>query len=174
MVKFGIISDTHITIHDDKAIVRLLLDQLKKVFREVDEIIHAGDVCDQFFFDELNKIAPTRAVKGNLDTIKNLKDFIKISAGIYNIGVIHELPENLEALIKQNNLHILIFGHSHQPNIKGTSYNALLLNPGSPTRPKAPPRIKGFKEPVARPTVLTLEINDTNNIVSTFIINLSQ
>ena len=171
MVKFGIISDTHITSDDDPKNVKNLLEQIKAVFSDVDEIVHAGDVCEDFFLDELKKIAPTRVVKGNLDTIKNSEEFIKFSAGLYNIGVIHEAPENLEEFFKKNNVHILIYGHTHIPLIKGTSYNTLLLNPGSPTRPKPPPKKPMFKEPIARPSVITLEI-DEDDILKTFIINL--
>lgn len=171
MVKLGIISDTHIKKIDDPTMVKALLDQLKKIFEDVDEIIHAGDVCDEFFLEDLKKIAPVKCVKGNMDNIKNLDEFIKFSAGKYNIGVIHKLPEALEDFIKQNKLHILIFGHTHAPIMKGTPNNALILNPGSPTSPKAPPKKKGFLDPVARPTVVKLEINESD-ILSTYVINL--
>jgi putative phosphoesterase len=171
MVKFGIISDTHITKDKNSSKIKALLNELNQVFRNVDEIIHAGDVTEEFFLLELEKIAPTKCVVGELDKIENLPDFIKFTAGQYNIGVIHKLPENLEEFFKSNNLHILIYGHSHQPIIKGTTYNTLIINPGSPSNPKAPPKKKGFETPVARPSVITLTI-DKNNILSTFIINL--
>jgi putative phosphoesterase len=170
-MKFGILADTHITIEDNPQKIELLLSQLKQIFKDVDEIIHAGDLCESFFLEELNKIAPTKCVKGNLDNIENLEDFIKFTVGCYNIGVIHQLPSNFENFIEENNLHILIYGHSHQPIITGTSNNKLLLNPGSPTRPKAPPPKPGFKPPIARPSVLMLKI-DENDIISTFLINL--
>lgn len=170
-MKIGILADTHITSNDDTEKVELLLSQLKKIFNDVDEIIHAGDLCENFFLEELNKIAPTKCVKGNLDDIENLEEFIKFTVGCYNIGVIHQLPPNFEDFIKENNLHILIYGHTHQPIIEGISNNILLLNPGSPTKPKAPPPKPGFKPPIARPSVLVLKI-DENDILSTFLINL--
>lgn len=171
MVKFGIISDTHITSEDDPKRVRTLLDQLKNAFRDVDEIIHAGDICEEFFLDELKRIVPTKAVNGKLDKIKSSEEFIKFNASVYNIGVIHKPPEDLENFFKRNELHILIYGHTHIPLIKGTQFNTLILNPGSPTRPKPPPKKPMFKDPVARPTVMTLEI-DESDILKTFIINL--
>jgi len=170
-LKLGIISDTHITTEYDKDKLASLLNQLKEVFNDVDEIIHAGDICEEFFLDMINDIAQTRCVQGNLDNIKNLEKFAKFSVGRYNIGVIHILPENLEDFAKNNNIQILIFGHTHQPLIKGTEFNVLLLNPGSPTMPKAPLEKPGFKKPIARPSVITLKI-DENDILSTFIINL--
>ncbi|MFX1256999.1 MAG: YfcE family phosphodiesterase [Promethearchaeota archaeon] len=173
MVKFGIISDTHIRKNDDPKKIMTLLKQLQKVFKDVDEIIHAGDVCDDFFLKELKLIAPTKCVKGNMDKIRDLKEFIKFSVGKYNIGVIHKPPRNMKEFFEKNKLHILIYGHTHTPIIKGTSYNTLLLNSGSPTKPKPPPKKPMFKEPTARPSVMTLEIDD-DDILKTFIINLKR
>ena len=171
MVKFGIISDTHLSIDDDVNLTENLMSQLKEIFLDVDEIIHAGDISEPFILDLLKEIAPIRSVKGESDKITGLEEFIKISANNYNIGVIHKKPEDLEDFFKRENLHILIFGHTHQPLIKGTTYNTLLVNPGSPTKPKASPPKRGFEKPIARPTVITLKI-DEDNILSTFVINL--
>lgn len=170
-MKLGIISDTHITSHTEKDQIAPLISQLKNVFKDADKIIHAGDVCEQFFLKELEKISPVFCVKGNVDEIENLDQFIKFSASRYNIGVIHILPENLEEFMKEHDLHIIIFGHTHIPLIQGTKFNTLLLNPGSPMKPNVPPQKPGFLKPVARPTVITLKI-DENDIMSTFIITL--
>lgn len=172
MVKFGILSDTHISEDENPIKVNKLLDRLKKVFHDVDEIIHAGDVCVDFFLNELNMLKPTKCVSGNMDKIIYLKKFLTFNVSQYKIGVIHEPPKDLEKFTQENGLHILIFGHTHQPLIKGTLYNVLILNPGSPSKPKAPPKITGFKEPIARKTVLTLDINEKNKMITTFIINL--
>jgi len=171
MVKLGIISDTHITKNNEPNLAETLINQLKDVFEDVDEIIHAGDVCEQFFLEDLKNIAPIRCVKSDLDEITGLEKFIKFHVEKYNIGVIHKKPDNLEDFFKRNNLHILIFGHTHQPLITGTPYNTLLINPGSPTKPKAPLPKRGFEKPIARPSVITLNI-DEENILSTFVINL--
>ena len=96
MVKFGIISDTHITSNYDPENLKLLIGKIKQVFNDVDVIIHAGDVCEKSFLNELEKIASVKCVAGNLDKIENLRKFIKFSAGKYNIGVIHKPPENIE------------------------------------------------------------------------------
>ncbi|MFX1366266.1 MAG: metallophosphoesterase family protein [Promethearchaeota archaeon] len=170
-MKLGILSDTHITTNSSKEQISSLIEQLRIVFKDIDEIVHAGDVCEEFFLEELQGLARTRCVQGNLDNIKNLKMFLKFSIGRYNIGVIHILPDNIEEFTKKHGLQILIFGHTHQPLIKGTSFNVLLLNPGSPTKPKAPIERPGFMKPIARPSVITLSI-DENDILSTFIINI--
>ncbi|MHA2393639.1 MAG: metallophosphoesterase family protein [Promethearchaeota archaeon] len=170
-MKIGIISDTHIKSNSKENKVHSLIDQLKGVFKDTDKIIHAGDVNEKFFLQELEDIAPVSCVRGNVDNIEDLDDFIRFSASRYNIGVIHILPENLEEFMKKHELHIMIFGHTHIPLIKGTPFNTLLLNPGSPTKPKTPPQKPGFLKPVARPSVITLKI-DENDIISTFVITL--
>jgi len=170
-MKFGIIADTHITYNSNKGMVSSLISQLKHCFNDIDEIIHAGDICEDFFLKELETIAPIKCVKGNLDKIENLETFIKFRVSRYNIGIIHILPKNLEEFAKKYDIHILIYGHTHQPLIKGTNFNVLLINPGSPVKPKAPPPKPGFFKPVARRTVITLNIDD-NDVLSTFIINL--
>ena len=170
-MKLGILSDTHVTKNFNNNNLLLLINQLKEAFKDVDEIIHAGDISVDFFLDQIKELAPVRCVKGNFDNIPGLKDFIKFSVGRYKIGVIHILPKNLEEFVKNNNLNMLIFGHTHQPLIKGTNFNVLLLNPGSPTKPKAPVERPGFLKPKARPSVITLNI-DEDDVLSTFIVNL--
>jgi putative phosphoesterase len=170
-MKLGIISDTHITSNSKKGQVISLINQLKNVFKDTDKIIHAGDVCEKFFLNELEDIAPITCVRGNVDEIEDLENFTKFSASRYNIGVIHILPDDLEEFMKKYELHIIIFGHTHIPLIKGTKFNTLLVNPGSPTVPKSPPQKPGFLKPVARPSVITLKI-DENDVMSTFIITL--
>jgi len=170
-MKLGIVSDTHITSNTENDQITSLISQLKNVFKDADKIIHAGDVCELFFLKELEKIAPVSCVKGNVDEIENLEQFIKFSVSRYNIGVIHILPENLEEFMKEHDLHIIIFGHTHIPLIKGTKFNKLLLNPGSPMEPNVPPQKPGFLKPVARSTIITLKI-DENDVISTFIITL--
>jgi len=170
-MKFGIISDTHITSKTKKTHITELIEQLKGAFKDVERIIHAGDVSEEFFLNELENLAPITCVRGNVDKIAKLEQFVKFSHGRYNIGVIHILPENLEEFMKKYELHIIIFGHTHIPLIEGTKFNTFLINPGSPTSPKTPPQKLGFLKPVARPSVITLNI-DENDIMSTFIITL--
>ena len=171
MVKYGIVSDTHFTKETDTEKLDFVYNQLKRIFHDVDGIIHAGDISNQNFLERLNRIAPTKAIAGESDNLKNLPNYLELNVGKYKIGVIHERPLDLEAFFREKKLHILIFGHTHQPLIEGTPFNALLINPGSPTLPKAPPKKRGFSKPIARPSVITMII-DKNDILSTFIVNL--
>ena len=53
----GVISDTHGRISSG----------VPKAFKDVDLIIHAGDIGDEKVLDKLSKIAPVVAVRGNMD-----------------------------------------------------------------------------------------------------------
>jgi putative phosphoesterase len=170
MVVIGIVSDTHITNSNYSDIGVKLLRQIKETFKDVNEIIHAGDISSKIFLNDLNDITPVMCVNGHED-LMDFDRFITLKRGVYTIGVIHEQPKDLEKFCRENCLHILIFGHTHQPLIKGTNFNTLLINPGSPTYPKAPPYKPGFKIPVPKSTVVTLII-DEDNILSTYLINL--
>jgi len=171
-MKYGIISDTHITLKDDFEKINGIIMQLKKVFKDVDEILHAGDVNEPFFLNDLKNIAPVKCVAGEEDLIENLERYIKFSTGSLNIGMIHKIPNNLEEFVINENLQVLITGHTHVHLIENKPYKVLILNPGSITYPKAPPEVMGFKKPIARPSVITLNI-DENNVISTFLINLT-
>lgn len=171
MAKYGIISDTHYTNKTDLESLDFVYSQLKRIFHDVDAIIHAGDISNNFFLEKLGKIAPIKAIAGESDVIEDLPEYLELNEGKYKIGVIHQRPHDLEAFFRDKKVHILIFGHTHQPLIEGTTFNTLLINPGSPTFPKAPPERRGFQKPIARPSVITMNI-DKNDILSTYIINL--
>lgn len=173
MAKFGIISDTHIENLTDRKI-NSVLKELVSIFSDVDLIIHAGDICSEEILETLKNIAPIKYVAGEWDSDSNIERFLLISIEDFSkpIGVIHIPPEDLEEFCQQKGLigGILINGHTHIPLIKATKFNVLVLNPGSPTKPKVPKEIEGFDKPIARPSVMKLIIE--NEIVTSFIINL--
>ena len=149
----GLISDTHIP---DRA--RQIPQNVLTSFKDVDLIIHAGDLTTQSVIDELEKIAPVMAIQGNMDRVAGL-DLPKarvIDVEGVRIGVAHgEVypradTQQLLYLAKQLDVNILVTGHSHQPKIESVE-DVLLLNPGSPIVPRLADR-----------TVMLLEINDKN------------
>jgi hypothetical protein len=149
----GLISDTHIP---DRA--RQIPQNVLTSFKDVDLIIHAGDLTTQSVIDELEKIAPVMAIQGNMDRVAGL-DLPKarvIEVEGVRIGVAHgEVypradTQQLLYLAKQLDVNILVTGHSHQPKIESVE-DVLLLNPGSPIVPRLADR-----------TVMLLEVNDKN------------
>ena len=106
MVVIGIISDTHISSVNYSDVGIKLIRQLKDPFKDVDEIIHAGDISSEVFLKDLNDIAPVICVNGHEDFL-DLNRFIKLKRRNYTIGVIHEQPEDLEKFCREYGLHIL-------------------------------------------------------------------
>lgn len=149
----GLISDTHIP---DRA--RIIPQNVLDAFKDVDLIIHAGDLTIQAVIDELEEIAPVVAIQGNMDRVAGLElpKAQTIDVEGVKIGVAHgEVypradTQQLLYLAKQLDVDILVTGHSHQPKIEQVE-DVLLLNPGSPIVPRLADR-----------TVMLLEINDKN------------
>lgn len=154
----GVLSDTHIT---EKSESEILFNKIKSAFQDVDMIIHAGDVCTIDFINLLKQISPIEAVCGNSDdaTIRNMYPPFKIiTLEGTRIGISHESMS--PSIIKEENLKIVINGHTHIPSISEEP-GVLYLNPGSPTLPRAPPLHEMYqKQRAALPTVIILELND--------------
>lgn len=135
-MKIGVLSDTHIP-----RIARDIPKAVYNAFKDVDLILHAGDLTEIKFLDKLKKIKKTVAVSGNMDT-KEAAAFLKpkeiIEAGVFRIGLIHGwgppegLPERIAGEFKGEKINCIIFGHSHQP-MNEIKDGILLFNPGSPT-----------------------------------------
>ena len=148
MTRIGLLSDTHIPVD-----AKLLPGQIKEIFRDVDLILHAGDIYETSVLDELDRIALVLAAEGDDDGYDIISDrrvkkkHILTVDGV-NISISHSEPglgpwsvfpdskENLEeASFKYNNVaDIMVFGHSHRPKVQNRG-NYLFVNPGSPTFP---------------------------------------
>ena len=59
-IRIGLISDTHIPEARDS-----LWPQVYDAFADVDLIFHAGDIHELYVLDELEKLAPVYAARGN-------------------------------------------------------------------------------------------------------------
>lgn len=136
-MKLGVISDTHIAKNKDK-LIKLLNEKLK----DVDFIIHAGDITSIDTLTTLVRLKKTIGVYGNNDGVeirRVLKQREIITIEGYKIGIIHgdgngkTTIERAYDSFKNEKVDIIIFGHSHNPIIK-TINRTLMINPGSPTR----------------------------------------
>jgi putative phosphoesterase len=133
----GVLSDTHISDSATK-----LPKEILEAFKKADMIIHAGDLVNISVLEELQKCCPNvKAVFGNMDPyeVRRLlaeKEIIKV--GSHTIGLMHGVgtPGNLQNLLldtfKNDNVDIIIFGHSHAP-CNEIREGVLLFNPGSVT-----------------------------------------
>lgn len=134
----GVISDTHINADSNEKIPEIILE----AFKNVDLIIHAGDITDTSVLNDLKSLGKdVIAVSGNMDphTLKEElpeKEIIKI--GCYKIGIAHgyghpsRLVDYLTNLFYNEVVDIIIFGHSHNPMNEKIG-KILFFNPGSAT-----------------------------------------
>lgn len=118
----GVISDTH----------GLLRPEAVAALRGVDRILHAGDVGAPDILASLQDIAPTSAVRGNVDhgvwaTALPLTDVVRL--GDVDVYMLHDLA-TLDVDPVAAGFAAVISGHSHQPKAEWRR-GVLFLNPGS-------------------------------------------
>lgn len=108
-------------------------------FAGVEMILHAGDVGQEAVLTELRRIAPTIAVRGNVDGggwARELPLETVVEAGGMRIALLHIAgnPKNPHtdalALIRREQPDILLVGHSHIPVIE-RNHGTLWVNPGA-------------------------------------------
>ena len=131
--KIGIISDTH----------GLVRQGIVKSFKDVDLIVHAGDVGKPEALETLQAITRVYPVRGNVDGGKwtdKLPFTEVIKVGQVYLYVLHDL-NSLDLDPAAAGFNAVISGHSHVPKIENRN-GVLFLNPGS-----AGPR--RFKYPVS-------------------------
>ncbi len=134
----GILSDTHIPERASK-----IPEKVFSVFKNVDMILHAGDLVSFDVVNELEKIAPIKCSQGNMDRVYGVKlpKNVVFEAEGFKIGLNHgEVyprgdTQQLKYIAMEMGVEILITGHTHWPFINKVD-NILLLNPGSPTVPR--------------------------------------
>ena len=120
--KVGVIADTH----------GLLRPEAIKFLERCDLIMHAGDIGNSDILRELKSIAPTFAIRGNVDWgswANELPTREVIEAEDKFFYLIHSI-DDLDLDPNAAGFDAVIFGHSHQP----TSYKkdgVLYFNPGS-------------------------------------------
>ena len=129
-IEVGVIADTH----------GLLRPEAVHFLIGCHTILHAGDVGKEAVLDQLNAIAPTYAVRGNVDRdpwTRKLPEREVVEIGSRSFYLIHNI-EDLD-LDPTGGFDAVIFGHSHIPKNywrKGVIY----FNPGGagPRRFKLP------------------------------------
>ena len=126
-MRIGVISDTH----------GLLRPEVFEVFREVDHILHGGDVGRPALLDELEIIAPVTAVYGNTDgwdLRSRLPAVATVELDGFTIVVTHgdqlgtPTPEKLQAAFP--NAEIIVYGHTHRPLLTLVDVVVTVMNPG--------------------------------------------
>jgi hypothetical protein len=130
-MRIGLISDTH----------GLLRPEALDALAGVDEIVHAGDIGAPEILEDLRRIAPVHAVRGNNDRgawARKLRLRLDLRLGGSRILVLHDLNE-LDLDPEERRVDVVVSGHSHKPGVIRRD-GTLLVNPGSagPRRFKLP------------------------------------
>jgi putative phosphoesterase len=109
--------------------------------RGSERIIHAGDVGAAEILEQLAKLAPVTAIRGNVDKsawARSLPETEVLEVGDVSIYVLHDLAQ-LDLKPKAAGFSVVISGHSHVAK-QETRDGVLYFNPGSagPRRFKLP------------------------------------
>ena len=137
MKTIGIISDTHGVVHPN----------IFKAFKDVDMIIHAGDIVGEEVLTKLGTISEVIAVSGNVDTApfsKKLNTEIDMEVDGVKINISHKTE------IPIKGYDVVVRGHTHNPIINSFG-KTLFINPGSANKEKS--------IPINKPSVAILEID---------------
>lgn len=132
-MKIGVMSDTHGDLFAVKSAVSAV--------GKVDLWLHAGDYSqDGDYLKALTQV-PVITVKGNCDgqVTAKVDEFFEINGLMiwlthgHLYGIKHRLDQ-LKYWARQYDAALVIYGHSHVPNIENDG-DRLLFNPGSAARP---------------------------------------
>jgi hypothetical protein len=136
-MRIAVISDTHDNIWK--------LEELLISLKEIDVLIHCGDLCSPFMIKKISeyvKSIPVHIIWGNNDGDKlalieagvdaeNLKfhdDFARLNLGGCTVGVTHYREIAVELSINES-YELILFGHTHEAEEKQMR-KSLLVNPG--------------------------------------------
>lgn len=127
-MRLGIISDTH----------GLLRPEVFEIFRDVDHILHAGDVGGWELIVELQAVAPVTAVYGNTDGSElraRLPPVASLRLDGFDIVVSHgdQVGSPTPVLLHEAfpAAEIILFGHTHKPLLELVDRTVTVMNPGS-------------------------------------------
>ena len=131
-MRLGVISDTH----------GLLRPEVFDVFKDVDHILHAGDVGKWDVIIELQALAPVTAVYGNVDgpEIQRLPKVAEVELDGFRIVVTHgdqlgsPTPDKLHEAFPS--AEIIVYGHTHKPLLELVDKTVTVMNPGGAGAPR--------------------------------------
>lgn len=128
----GVISDTHLAGEP-------IPGHVIEILSGSDMILHAGDILEMRVIEQLSALAPTFAVRGNMDRRDvelSLPASRVVEAEGFRIGLTHGWgsPSGMPARIESEftGVDCIVFGHTHN-SLVGVRDGLLFFNPGSPT-----------------------------------------
>lgn len=133
----GIMSDSHDDMQQLKAAVEFFNS------KDVAQVVHAGDMVSPFTFEVLSSLkSPFTGIFGNNDGDRLLlfhksggtvqPQPMTLELGGRPSVVVHE-PPSVEALAKSGEFDVVIYGHTHRPEVNKIG-STLVINPGKTAR----------------------------------------
>ncbi len=168
-MRIGVVADTHVGEQ-----LRALPEAVVRALAGVDLILHAGDICVPGVLDELGRIAPVVAVRGNHDRrVRGLPRDVVVRVGRHRIGLTHgargpvvELPSVAVSLVAGRpvlpgfdramrrrfpDVDLIVTGHLHVPFLRTTdgvprfSPGAVYVVEDGPARDPTGPRARAYR-----------------------------
>jgi len=153
-MRVGVISDTH----------GMLRPTVAEVFRDVDRIIHCGDVGSPNILDQLALLAPVSTAYGNTDGFDvraRSTRVVRLECNGHITIALHGdqfgMPTPRVLIDEYPDADIILYGHTHKPLIAQPGGTVTVMNPGAAGAVRVSCRptvgiidLDGDFEPVAR------------------------
>ncbi len=131
-----VVSDTHIP-----TIAQRMPEQVLEEAKSCEMIIHDGDLVSKNVLESLSSLAPTHAVRGNMD-LPDLSPALPlkrlVEVGKWRIGVTHghegrgaDTSRRARGMFSTEEVDCVVFGHTHVA-LSETVGDVILFSPGSP------------------------------------------
>lgn len=111
-----------------------------------DHVVHAGDFTELDVHGTLATLAPVTAVHGNVDdlaTMQALPDRTEVDLDGVRIGVVHDPGPSVDRHARLRDWFpacaVVVYGHTHMPELTRVDDDLLVINPGSPTQRRRAP-----------------------------------
>jgi putative phosphoesterase len=132
-VVFGVLADTSGLLTKED------LNLLRRAFKGVDAILHAGPVGDLRVLEQLEQLAPTKGVCGNAESsIVRSEMYVRIAwrQGPLTLGLIHGYgkPQYLKQFLlrqfEEEPVQVIVYGNNFEPLARQYG-ETFFFNPGS-------------------------------------------
>lgn len=135
-----VLSDTHLRRGVD------LPDEVLRLADRADHACHVGDLVDVDVLDVLEALVPVTAVCGNVDdgaVAARLPERIQVELAGVRIALVHDAgsTDGRHGRLREWFPHgdVLLYGHSHLPELARLPGGPIVCNPGSPTQRRRAP-----------------------------------